>query len=323
MKRRNVFFLAMWILAIMALVVSLGGCDNGTTDVDKKGKGPSTPTLDNLPDFPVGSNPGTEGSVDDILDELANSGILSSLTYKADNLLWDRKWDLDDHKGKDDTIIISDYEKEGFILNGRFSSDMQMSKNIEEIFYLVMSSMSFDFDDDFSMTDLDENTIKELMKISLKTSDYLRESRNETMWWETTEDNVRNSVKVLEGFSYSEVNSDESKTSVAQAGNFTIAKLNFSESDVSSVAAGLTVNTSKGSAKIIFNMKSTFSMTVKNISLEDLFEENFDEDDFKLSYSGSLKVYGSGDSLVKEVTIKDSQTAKDALTLLGLESLMY
>jgi len=322
MKRKNVFSSAMWILAIMALVVSLGGCNNGTTDVGGSGRGPKSLSVKDLPDFPEESEPATEDSVDAILAELANSYLLSNLYFEANGALWDRIDEIYNYKG--DYPNISDYEKKGFIINAKFSSDYKSSRNIDEIFDLLMS-FDYDFDDDYSKPDLDENTIKQLMKISLKSNDHFRDSDNETIWWETTEDKVNYSdtVTVLEGFSFFETNSYKSEGSVAKTGNFIVAEVNYSSSRVSSVTAGLTVDTPTGSAKIIFDMKTTSSTAVKNISLMDLFYDIFGEYDPAKSYSGSLTVYGSDDSPVYTITIKDDSTAKEALSALGLGYVFY
>ena len=296
MKRKNLFFSVMSILVVLALAIGLSVSCKSDDDGGGGYKGP--PAVGDLTDFPEGSIPAeTEADVDAILLELKKSYVIDDVYSRINDILYDYRYS-DEYTlspTEDNDVLVSG-SKRGTV---KGSSD-SVNKLINLTYY---SSEGMDFD--------------EIMKISLNQGDTAKITTSGITEGESTNDITNDGVTILKGCSFVDQFSYVEDSKITKGGSVMVAEVDQTNTDTSIFSVGFTVDTPVGCVKIIFDSTVVYSNSWKGVTLMEMFMEEPDPDEYSDTYSGSLKIYGTGDGLLKTININKESDFVEAKELLG------
>ena len=294
MKKQSAFLsAALMVLTIALTAFFMAGCGNGDDD-DSSGSGTlpdiTAPRIGDLPAFPTDANPAeTEAAADSILTELKQSYLIVNVYDRVLEVIRDSRsgnnYNLKDLEDDEKTVKISASKK-------ITAKESEGFKKIEDY-------------------DYDYDTL-------LNTNDYIRYSIESKIKGKVTTAITSENVIIVAGSTIEEQMSGSQNISVTTGGTIKEAKgkentfLKFQQ------ISGFTVTTPLGSVKIILDLTSTQSLSISNISIFDIFHTEFNMD-----YSGSLKVYGKDNVLLKTVPVTDKATYQQAQRLIGFRDDEY
>jgi len=148
--------------------------------------------------------------------------------------------------------------------------------------------------------------------VRFTTSDYVQMSRERKMKGKVTGDIKGGDVTIATGSTIETQESTSENISVTTGGYITEAKVKVSASGKQQSSYGFTVTTPSGSAKVILDLTMAGSFSESNIPLSDMKEPRY-----PINYSGSLKVYGEDNKLLKTVTVNNEATYNQVLKMIG------
>ena len=307
MRKQVTFLVAALMVFAITLTAFFAGCGGG--DSGSGGNNGSisitVPKVGDLPKIPEDANPAeTVEDVDSILRALAQSSILRRIPGRMEEVIYDntdhsredRYFFFTDKKDDDKTVIVSASGKRSY----------EISDNYRDYYFYGR------YDD-----------------VRLTTSDYYRYSSESTMKGKTiddiTKDITEENVTIIAGCTIGEQHNESENVSVTKAGTRENARGNYSGFYKSQYALGFTVKTSLGSVKVIVDLTYNASVSGSNALLDDvgsLMGEVYMGRAVE-QYSGSLKVYGKDDALLRTVLVTNRETFSQVQNLIGYNSYWY
>ena len=164
------------------------------------------------------------------------------------------------------------------------------------------------------------------MFITLTTNDHHYYSEEKETSGKITEDIPSGLVYIIDGSTviatlmqnstYADLRTYKEGFQVTKSGNADSALIKYQLSGSRCAVSGFTIETSEGSAKVIFKILNSSSDSQSDISIEDFITWGFDPDKTEDNWSGFLRVYGKDNKLLLERIIKNSSDASDVMQLL-------
>jgi hypothetical protein len=299
MKKQSAFLsAALMATAITLTVFCAAGC---SSDDDSGGGTPSGITVlkvGNLPEFPATASPATDGNVGSILAMLAQSRVTRSINSSINEVISDYRYSDDDYSYKftdlendDQTVKVSASRKKSEKTSSQYFENYGGAYYLGEMF---------------------------------KTSDYYRGSSESKRKGQVTKNITSGNVTIVAGSKIESLNSYSRDISVTKAGLLMEAQGKINGSGKEQGICGFTVVTSAGSIKVILDQTYTRSISASNLSLyEILAEEGRFNEHIVGKYSGSLKIYGKNNALLKTVTVNSFETLKEVQKMVGLRGSDY
>jgi len=291
MKKQSAFLsAALMVLTIALTAFFAAGCGGG--DDDSGGGGTSSsvtvPKVGDLPAFPAGVNPAeTEAAADSILAELEQSGLYRDVYDRMQEVVRDSRsgnnYNLKDLEDDSNTVKV----------NASSKITAKQSEGFAE------------------KLDIEDGQVH--YGASFNTNEYARYSMESKMKGKVMTDITSGNVTIAAGSTIEEQTSVSQDISVTKAGTIMEAKGKENASMKSQQISGFTLTTPLGDVKIISDLTRIRSHSVSNITIFDLIYNT----EINENYTGSLKVYGKDNALLKTVTVTDYATYQQAQKLIG------
>jgi len=284
-------FLKLFGLIALAAVIgfSMIACDDGSGSNPNTGNGNTginVPGVGELPDFPSGSTPAaTKADAEAILAEFRESRLANSI----DAEIWEVVYENSPNDGNysfNDKSLPNGYIKASASLTENETSTGGFKTLFDNEDYNAII---------FAINDRTDSTATGHYK------------------GEITRSRTENSVSIVKGSLIEFEQNWNNSESVSTAGTYETFKININGSDKYQQIAALTISSSNGSIKVIFNGTSEAKFSGNNIHYTKGFNG---ENTIKQKCSGSLKVYGNNNALLIEQMITDSvslRIARDTL----------
>ena len=283
------------IVFIAVIGFTMTACKEKDNDDDDDNIDDSVVTVSQLPDFPSGSNPAmTEEAVQAVLAELRASKILNTLEDEFGEVLEVNASELD---GDNVNFSFSDKSLPGGFVRVSVPN------------YTVTTTRTGGF------ITLNENW-EGKDDIYFAVGDKENSAWNINYKGEIIKAKTEKGVTVAQGSTINDLKySGSYSATVTEAGLYNDFKKNLTESIKSQLIYGLTVTTSSGSIKIIYDQIYDYSITANNVKhVWDADEEDkYIETEKK---SGSLKVYGNNNTLLIDFPITDQESENEAYEMI-------
>ncbi|MCL2211928.1 MAG: hypothetical protein FWB95_08410 [Treponema sp.] len=310
------------IIAVIAVIgFSMTACKDEPDTPDTPTE--TVVTVDTLPAFPTDSTPaGTKDAAEAILADLMETSILSSIWDEIDevvdankpkngNFSFTNKSLHDGHVKVNASLTFNETNTGGF--ETLAAIEKEKNELFDEWDELYESNPS-----DPKLQEInDEIAIlqNEINAIQFAAGNKANFSYNQNYKGELIKAITVGSVTVAQGSIREMKYSGGSNTTVTEVGALEEFRANFNSSGKQQIIMGLTVTTSSGSVKIILDMNSEDSNTGNNVKLYgDDENDTYTETEI---YSGSLKVYGSNNTLLIDHKITDETSYWEVYDIIG------
>ena len=247
-------------------------------------------TVSQLPDFPSDSNPVmTEEAAQAVLAELKASEILFTLMGEVEEVFEANMLEIDDEENWN--VSFSDKSlPEGFV---RVSIPSFTANTTRAGGFITL--------DEFSKAG------KAYDNIQFAVGDKENSAWSLNIKGELIKAKTEKGVTVAQGSTITdEKTNSSSSVTVTTAGLYNEFKVNHIESGKNQTIRALTVATSSGSVKIIFEFNHDYNLTANNIKLWG------ETTNLTEKVSGSLKVYGGNNTLLIDYPITDWESYGEA-----------
>jgi hypothetical protein len=270
---------AAFLLAAMFL---FAGCptEADSSPGDPGIKAPSPGSLPDLPSEGGVSAAATTDEAETLLEALQTANIGGGIQFAVQDVIYDNMHEDEDEEGY--TYEFTDEEADGVKVSGKGSMTFEGDLDPEAETFTVNASLNYSSKDNWKATVTEDATVSDFIVLENSVFEYKKES--------------------------------SSTMKVTAAGDAETAKFNMSQSGTEQYAFGLTVKSGDKAAKIILDAKSIFSASVSNKTFDEMEEEG----ESSQTYSGSLKVYGANNAVIKTITITDRTSWEEALGYFGL-----
>jgi len=293
----------MGILAFLVIGgIAVVGCDNGSTS-DNNEPSLKIPSVTQLPDFPVGSQPAaTKADAEQVLKELRQTMAIQKLNGEIDDFIedyrgeewWVKGYNFTNISIPDANVKVSASGKGEVISTGGFK---------------VLSDLYDSFNDgDW------EDFEKERSQIQFKVGDKELDNGQTRIKGEITADKAIDGVIFANGSTFEEIiDWLDDITAVVKAGTIETMRYNGVEAEKWQIAIGYTVTTSSGSIKIVLGMIAETSYSAKNT---DWWWE-LGEFENKEKCTGSLKIYGNSNNILIDHPINNWSDSRATMEMIG------
>jgi len=292
------------IIAVSAIMVcAFAACSDGGGGSDNEGPVNITvPRVEDLPEFPEGTRPATTISeVNSILSALAFSRTYDFVHERISET-------IDDIAGYRNNYSFTDkedYDKK-IKVSASLKSNVSMSRNFEDLFTFIYEYGA----DPMYYTN------------TFTTGDYYRVSGESKKKGILTQNITYGSVTIAAKSIFGEQRNSSENVQITKRGSVITGEANVNISENYQQALGFTVTASGKSVKIILDLKTTATASGNNTQfywlLEGVWEDLPASVTAEVKYSGSLKVYGENNELLKTLPITSFAACEQALETLGI-----
>jgi len=295
------------IIALAAVIVfGMAACDDGS---DGGESGPRVPSVTSLPDFPSDSTPAaSKQAAELVLAEMRETHALYQLREEISDFVWEYleerfgddwdnyKYSFENQLNPEANIKVSASGSNSETATGGFKKLNELHENFE-------GDIWDDWEDDYS-----EEYKAELDKIRFAVNDREKYTGSERTKAEVTADKLIETVTIVKGSTFEEVESGSEEETVTKACTYETLDYNYNYSGggKEQIVLGCTVTTSSGSIKIILGVTMEESYSYKN-----------GESKEKEKYSGSLKIYGANNEVLINHPINNWRDYDKAAKMIG------
>ena len=303
------------IAIVMVIGFSMIACDDGSGSGGNNG---IDITIGDLPEFPLGSTPaGTKTDAETILAELTRSPVLDYIQEEVEEVIYEnspggigiRTYSFSNRSLPNGCVKVSVSATGNETNTGGFQTLLAKQKARNALYE---AQWELDYNDPAreQIRDEIERLEAEIATIQFAIGNRRSGTYNENQKWELTTAKTEDGVTIARGSTCETKITESANLTVTTAGTYETFRYSGTLSEKRQDTMVLTVTTSSGSVKIIFDWTVEYS-------------ENGDDTAGTLTEtekcSGSLKVYGSNNALLIDHPIVDWESLVMAVFMISYD----
>jgi hypothetical protein len=318
------------LFGIIAIVTIIGfstiACDDG-------GGNDTGINVGQLPEFPSGSTPaGTRADAETILAELRQSPVLDFIQEEIYEVIYENKdnygenYNFSNRSLPNGFVKVSASETRNETSTGGFqilSTNIKAMDDLYDVLYELYENYNENLAEIERLSDELDLLEEERNNIQFANGNKTSLTMNSNQKGELTKDKTENNVTIAKGSIYETKDNYSYNFTVTTVGTYTTFRITGSYTSKYQIMQAFTVTTSSGSVKVILDITYESNVMANNIKY---YYDYWNENDSvgtrteTYKYSGSLKIYGSNNTLLIDYRIVDEESLTIAQNMISYDS---